>query len=68
MKFMSTLSEIEKAADNLSPVEKQRLIVFLATRLRGQGQPLPPPRSLTREQIEAWIASDEAELRALKEG
>jgi hypothetical protein len=45
---MSTLAEIEKAAEALSAVEKQRLIVFLATRLRGQGEPLPPPRSLTR--------------------
>jgi hypothetical protein len=65
---VSTLSEIEKAVDGLSLVEKQRLVLFLVSRLRAQGQPLPPPRSFTRQQIEAWIAEDEAELRDVKEG
>ena len=63
---MSTLAEIEKAADALSPEEKERLILFLAARLRGEGVRTPPPRTLSREQVDAWIAEDEAELRALK--
>jgi hypothetical protein len=61
---MSTLAEIEKAADALPPEEKERLILFLAARLRGEGVRTPPPRTLSREQVDAWIADDEAELRA----
>jgi hypothetical protein len=63
---MSTLAEIEKAAEALPPDEKERLILFLAARLRSEGVRTPPPRTLTREQVDAWIAEDEAELRALK--
>jgi hypothetical protein len=53
---MSTLAEIEKAADALSQEEKERLILFLAARLRGAGAHTPPPRTLSREQVDAWIA------------
>jgi hypothetical protein len=63
---MSTLAEIERAAEALSPDEKERLILFLAARLRSEGVCTPPPRTLTREQIDAWIAEDEAELRSFK--
>lgn len=63
---MSTLAEIEKAAEALSQEEKERLILFLAARLRSEGVRTPPPRTLTREQIDEWIAEDEAELRTLK--
>jgi hypothetical protein len=47
-------------------VEKERLILFLAARLRSEGVRTPPPRTLSREQVDAWIAEDEAELRAFK--
>jgi hypothetical protein len=63
---MSTLAEIERAADALSPEEKERLILFLAARLRSEGVRTPAPRTFTRAQLDAWIAEDEAELRALK--
>ncbi len=63
---MSTLAEIEAAADALAPDEKQRLILFLAARLRSEGVGTPPPRTLTRAQIDTWIAEDEAELRVIK--
>ena len=63
---MGSLAEIEKAAEALSPKEKEQLIFFLAARLRGQGVRMPPPRTLSREQVDAWIAEDEADLRALK--
>ncbi|MGA3170755.1 MAG: hypothetical protein ABSE62_07045 [Chthoniobacteraceae bacterium] len=36
---MSTLTEIEVAADQLRPEEKQELILFLATRLRACARP-----------------------------
>lgn len=63
---MSTLAEIESAADTLPPQEKQELILFLATRLRESGVKLPPPRKFSREQIAAWIAEDEAEMQRLR--
>ena len=59
---MSTLAEIEKAAEALPPEQKQELLLFLATRLRIAGASLPEPRRFPREQIESWIAEDEAEL------
>ena len=65
-RVMSTLAEIERAAEALSPDEKERLILFLAARLRSKDVRTPPPRTLTREQIDAWIAEDEAELRSFK--
>ncbi len=64
---MSTLAEIEKAAEELSPEEKQRLMVFLAARLRAGCPPVSPPRTFSREQIEAWVKEDEEEARALEQ-
>jgi len=65
---MSALAEIEKAADAPPPVEKQQLMLFLATRLRMEGARVPEPRRYTREQIVAWIAEDEADLKRFQEG
>jgi len=65
---MSTFAELEKAVDSLSPEDKQRLLVFLAARLRAEGQPTPPPRTFTQEQIKAWIEEDEEDGRALEQG
>ena len=65
---MSTLAEIEKAADTLPPQEKQELILFLAARLRAAGARLPEPRHFSREQVESWIAEDEAALRRFQHG
>jgi hypothetical protein len=63
---MSTLAEIESAADALSVAEKQELLLFLATRLQTSGQPLPAPRRFTREQVAAWVAADEEEWRRVQ--
>jgi hypothetical protein len=60
---MSTLSEIEAVVDALPPAEKQELLLFLAARLREQGGPLPAPRKFSREQLKAWIAEDEADMK-----
>jgi hypothetical protein len=65
---MSTLAEIESAADALPPEQMQELILFLATRLRRTGVKLPPPRKFSREQIATWIADDEAEMQRFREG
>jgi hypothetical protein len=60
---MSTLAEIEAAADALPDGDKQRLLLFLAARLRAQPGQLPPPRTFSPEQLQAWIADDEADMR-----
>lgn len=65
---MSTLAEIEAAADALPPEEKQELILFLATRLRRSGVKLPAPRKFSKEQVASWIAEDEAEMQRFREG
>jgi hypothetical protein len=65
---MSTLAEIEAAADALPPDEKQQLLLFLAARLRAQGGSLPPPRQFTGDQLNAWIEQDEAEMKRFRDG
>ncbi|GMU80861.1 MAG: hypothetical protein AMXMBFR47_07320 [Planctomycetota bacterium] len=60
---MSSLQEIQRAADALPPAEKQELLLFLAARLRAQAGDLPRPRKFSTEQLREWIAEDEAALR-----
>jgi hypothetical protein len=62
---MTTLAEIEAAAETLPPEDKQHLLLFLAASLRTAGQ-LPPPRPFSPEQIRAWIADDEAEMERFR--
>ena len=64
---MSTLVEIEAAADSLPAEQKQELFLFLAARLPGAGQ-LPPTREFSRKQIEGWMADDEEGMRRFREG
>lgn len=64
---MSTLTEIETAADKLSPEHKQELLLFLAARLRAPGARPPEPRKFSKEQMAAWIAEDEEDMRRLRE-
>ena len=63
---MSTLAELEKAVEALSSEEKQRLMVFLAARLRAENSGTPAPRTFSREEIEAWVMEDEEEARAFQ--
>jgi hypothetical protein len=65
---MSTLAEIEAAAEALSAEQKQELLLFLAARLRATGPGLPEPRKFSREQVETWIAEDENDMRRFREG
>ncbi len=65
---MSTLAEIEAAAEALPPEQKQELMVFLAARLRAEGGRIPEPRQFAPQQIGEWIAEDEADLRRFREG
>jgi parvulin-like peptidyl-prolyl isomerase len=65
---MKRLAEIEAAADELPAEQKQELLLFLAARLRAPGARLPEPRKFSREQMAAWIAEDEEDMRRLREG
>ena len=64
---MTTLSEIEAAADALSVEQKRELLLFLAERLRAERAPLPEPRRFSREQIRDWLAEDEADTKRFGE-
>jgi hypothetical protein len=59
---MSTLAEIEVAVDRLSAADKQKLLLFLAARLRADSGPLPAPRRFSSGQLKAWVVEDEAEM------
>jgi hypothetical protein len=59
---MSTLAEIEAAAEALSPEQKQELMLFLAARLRANGAKMPEPRVFSPDEIANWIARDETDL------
>jgi hypothetical protein len=65
---MTTLAEIEAAADALTPDEKQQLLLFLAVRLRAEGAAMPEPRTFAAEQVAAWIAEDETDMKRFGEG
>ena len=65
---MSTLAEIEAAADALPSQQQEELFLYLAVRLRARAGQLPSPREFSREQIQAWIADDEAGMRRFREG
>lgn len=58
---MTTLSDIEAATDALSVEQKERLLLFLAERLRAERATVPPPRHFGRAQLEDWIAEDQTD-------
>ena len=65
---MSTLAEIEEAASALPVDQRQQLVAFLLTTMRGQETDLPPVRDIPKETIEKWIADDEEGYRKFKAG
>ena len=64
---MSTLDEIEAAAEKLPKNQQQELLLFLARRLREAGV-LPEPRLFSEEQLQAWMDEDEEDMRRLRAG
>lgn len=64
---MSTLAEIELAVEKLPTQQKQELMLFLGAKLRAERANLPEPRQFSREQMQSWIAEDEAELKRFRE-
>jgi hypothetical protein len=65
---MSALAEIEAAVDALTHAQKVELFLFLVARLRAGSGELAPPREFSPEQIERWIADDEAGYRRFRAG
>ena len=66
---MSTLQEIESAARRLPQDEKEGLLLFIAEDLRAErSAALPSPRRFSKEEMDAWIAEDEADMRSIKAG
>ena len=65
---MTTLAEVEAAADALSAEEKRELLLFLAARLRVAGQPLPEPRRFPRRPLLDWIDEDAPDRPAVADG
>jgi len=64
---VTKLEEIEAAAEALTVEEKQRLMLFLAARMRAQRVQMPEPRKFSRDQMAGWIAEDEADMRRFEE-
>jgi hypothetical protein len=66
IRAMTTLAEIETAANALSAIEKQQLMLYLATRLQAEGASLPETPALPRERLGDWMAEDEAAMRRFR--
>ena len=64
---MSTLAEIETAADSLPSEQKEELLRFLAMRLRRE-RTLPTPRVYSDEELAAMLAEDEAAGAHFRQG
>ena len=67
LRTMSTLAEIETAADSLSSEEKEALLRFLAMRLR-KDRAVPSPRIYSDNEIATMLAEDEADGERFRQG
>jgi hypothetical protein len=65
---MNKLADIEAAVQTLPSEDQQKLFFFLAGKMRKQRGSGPEPRDISAEQIQQWIARDEADMRAIREG
>ena len=68
LRQMSTLTEIKEAAARLSPEQKREPLLFLAARLRADGVKIPPLLKYGREEMDSWIARDEADMEEFRRG
>ena len=64
---MSTLIEIEAAADGLPSGEKEELLRFLAIRLRQERTEVKP-RIYSEAELAAMLAEDEADGERFRQG
>lgn len=65
--LMSTLAEIETAADSLPSEEKEELLRFLAMRLR-RDRTTTKPRVYSDAEVAAMLTEDEADGARFREG
>jgi hypothetical protein len=65
---MSTLAEIEKAANELPVAQRTELMLFIAETLRKNQASLPKPREFSKEQLDAWMDKDEEAMRRFQAG
>lgn len=65
---MTTLLEIENAAETLPEPEQRELLLFLMERLRCKGPAFPDPRMFSKEEIQGWISMDEEDMRRFQRG
>jgi hypothetical protein len=68
MQGVSTLMEIEQATVKLPAEEQKRLLRFLLRILPVNEAELPEPRIFSDEEIQGWLAEDEASMRRFREG
>jgi hypothetical protein len=64
---MSTLLEIEQAAEKLPVKEKTELLRFLLRIVPVNQADLPQPRVFAKEEIQGWLDEDEVSMRRLRE-
>jgi hypothetical protein len=64
---VSTVQEIEAAADLLPVEQKEELLRFLAMRLRKE-RAQPQPRIYSSEELAAMLAEDEADGERFRQG
>lgn len=64
---MSTLAEIEQAADSLPNNEKEELLRFLAMRLRKERATMKP-RIYSDAELTTMLAEDEADGERFRQG
>jgi hypothetical protein len=67
-KGMGNLTEIEAAVERLPLEQKRELLRFLAAQISDQNSKMPAPRKFSKEQIQTWIAQDEADMQGFNEG
>ena len=63
---MNSLDEVKAVIGQLPRSDQEKLFNFLLTELEPGAGTLPPPREFSKEQIEKWIAADEAEWAKIK--
>ena len=60
--------DIEQAAVKLPAQEQQQLLRFLLRVVPVAEAELPAPREFSAEEIQGWLAEDEASMRRFREG
>ena len=65
---MSTLMEIEQAAVKLPAEEQKQLLRFLLRVVPVNEAELPGLRTFSEEEIQGWLAEDEASMRRFRKG